>query len=242
MLEHLKSFDWWFSAIIVGIIVGVLGNLLFFLLHSFFSSVSETAKIKGQKRQETENNIIRYYSSNFNLLVVRQLWSTRIQSILIIVTGVSNLLILYALFIEAHAQNLMSLFLASLSLLLMIIFVIILKKSYKELKRINNASLLHIEDYTIGKYFHGKWNLTFSKPDFHDKEIVEIRDGYKYFGNGKLLFYIRDFKTSIDGNQISFEKHRPEGSLHSKETLRIQENGSLTGNDTIGFNLVYEKI
>ena len=64
------------------------------------------------------------------------------------------------------------------------------------------------EEMKPEKHFPGIWLNEYSDPNgFSSNERVEIKDGFKYFINGKYSFDVKDFEFNERERSLKFIKH-----------------------------------
>ncbi|HEY4877068.1 MAG TPA: hypothetical protein VIH86_15920 [Puia sp.] len=237
ILKDIQNPEFWFAVFICGVAV----HFLFKFLDKFLVKRSTKAKLKFEKKKLEEKLKVKYYASNFNLLLMRNQWSANISIFIVQLFAVTTVVAVLAIYLYLSSLKSESSILIIISSLLILATLFVSSRTDEERKRIKEATDMHIELNTIGSYFKGKWYLTFSKPEHTGNEIAEIKDGNKYYANDKLKFIILNFQVNLDTNQITLEKHNDAG-LYSKETLKIQEDKSLIGSGTTGFKLEYKRI
>lgn len=93
----------------------------------------------------------------------------------------------------------------------------------------------------IGGIFSDKWVLNYSKGAKAVNENVTINDLGEYFIDGKHSFNL--LVTEIVDGQITMKKiYLDKEEVHSTEKLKIINNVLITGEDSKGFKLRYEKV
>lgn len=92
------------------------------------------------------------------------------------------------------------------------------------IKNNHNPRSLELENV-----FPGQWKSRFNAPHINATESpIEIRDGYKYFAQGKHWFNIEDFKINSDNTKMSFVKVGLDGdNRRVKNDLRILKLGEV---------------
>lgn len=99
---------------------------------------------------------------------------------------------------------------------------------------INNSSILEIMNKS-------SWELSFFKdPQNPGKEIVFLDKQGQYIANGYLKFYIKNIQ--VHENLITWSKvYHNNNKIHSVETLYFNSPNSLTGTDSLGYNITYRR-
>lgn len=91
----------------------------------------------------------------------------------------------------------------------------------------------------IAQLFAGNRVLEFTKAETRRQERVLITADGQYYRNGQRAFRLTAIDIDPKTGNISFDKIKPDGTIHTKEQLKKTKNGEFVGRDNKGFNLRY---
>lgn len=133
----------------------------------------------------------------------------------------------------------------SIVLLSLIIPMISLGIISFQLKNLKIPARLKTGAFDLEALVNGIWQCSY-RPNIHrpwGSETALIKQGNKYFIDGRLYFVLTDIDYNPDTNTISWTKTSyPQTTKHTRETLKISSKTLLEGSDDYNNIIKYEKL
>lgn len=140
--------------------------------------------------------------------------------------------------------NYLSLFIGFLVLLSLLIPAVYFKIIRFQLKKIKFPSRLKSDKFNLELFLNGEWFLKYThpQPGLTGSEPVVFMNGNHYYINQQLIYILTDIEFTETRKELKWLKIRySTNQKHSKETLQIINETTITGTDDLGFTLNYTK-
>ncbi|MBN8697404.1 MAG: hypothetical protein J0L87_12810 [Bacteroidetes bacterium] len=87
--------------------------------------------------------------------------------------------------------------------------------------------------------FYGAWELTYAKDNVMKKEKIEISSSGYYYIDGEVTFKL--LVKYINNSAFKLIKINKDNAIHSTESLQIISKTRISGTDSLGYSLEYNK-
>ena len=113
-----------------------------------------------------------------------------------------------------------------------------------QLKDIKFPKKFRTSNFDLQQFLVGRWHCVYThqRPNASGQEFATFENGNQYYIDGKLIFILTDIEFNEKDKEIKWTKTRYEtGQKHSRETMKIKDENTISGTDDIGFTTIYTR-